>query len=690
MSKQKFKKQVVETPVIEPKAEKNLEQKALNKKIYFIILALTFLLYGNTLTNDYALDDAIVITQNQFTKEGISGISDIVSTEFFTGFFGRQKNLVAGGRYRPLSVVTFALEYEFFGQNPFISHFINVLLYALTGILLFIILSRLFQSYKETKWYFSIPFLASIIWIAHPIHTEAIANIKGRDEILAFLGSLLALHYTLKYTDFKKIKYLFFSAIAFFLSLTAKENSITFIAVIPLTVYFFTDSTIKKNIISLIPMVITTIIFLAIRQSVLGTPIMGGDSSSVPQELMNNSFLGASVADKYATITLTLGYYIKLLFFPHPLTYDYYPYMIPIISWSDWRAIVPLIIHIFLIFIAFKGLKKKNIISYSIWFYAITFSLTTNILFPIGVFMNERFMYIPSFGFVIIITYFLVNHLPKLIKNAKQYNSILASFLVVVLLLFSIKTISRNRAWENDFVLFTTDVEVSGNSAKSNTSAGGKLIEESNKKGNENVRDEYLQKAIKYLNRAIEIHPTYVDALLLLGNAHYEYNKNFEEVMKAYNRILKMNPGYDKVFTNLEIMFAKHENQEFELETYKNLFKINPNRYDVNYHLGSLYGKYKNDLDNSIYYLERAYSLNPNKIEVLKDLGVAYGMKKDFEKSIAILENAVKIDAKDAQMFVNLGLSYLQLGDKENARKNFEKAGELDARFKDMSSQLIK
>ncbi|OFY71502.1 MAG: hypothetical protein A2265_06625, partial [Bacteroidetes bacterium RIFOXYA12_FULL_33_9] len=568
---------------------------------------------------------------------------------------------------------------------------INVLLYALTGIFLFIILSRLFQSYKKTKWYFSIPFVASMLWIAHPIHTEAIANIKGRDEILAFLGSLLALHYTVKYIDLQKIKFLFFSAIAFFLSLTAKENSITFLAVIPLTIYFFTDSSIKRNLISVIPMLITTIAFLAIRQSVLGTSIFDGSTStSAPQELMNNSFLGASIADKYATITLTLGYYIKLLFLPHPLTYDYYPYMIPIISWSDWRAIFPLIVHILLIYWAFKGLKNKSIISYSIWFYAITFSLTTNILFPIGVFMNERFMYIPSLGFIIIITYFLLKYLPTVVKNIKQYNTIITSFLVMVMLLFSVKTISRNSAWENDFILFTTDVEVSGNSAKSTTSAGGKLIEEAIKPGNENVRNKYLQQSIKHLNKAVEIHPTYVDALLLLGNAHFQYNQNFVEVMKAYNRILKINPGYDKVYTNLEIMFAKHENQEFELEVYNNLYKIAPNRYDVNYHLGSLYGKFKNDLTNSIFYLERAIQLNPNKIEVYKDLGVAYGMKQEFKKSTEVLEKAVVLDNKDAQMFVNLGLSYLQLGDKDNARKNFDKAGEIDAKFKNMSNQLIK
>lgn len=687
MAKKDFKKGQKHIEIVEEIAKPKTFS---NSTIYTIIIAFAFLIYGNSILNDYALDDAIVITENKFTKKGFSGIEDILKTEFFTGFFGVQKNLVAGGRYRPLSVVTFAVEYEFFGQNPHISHLINILLYALTGILLFVILSRLFRDYKQKTWYFSIPFLASILWIAHPIHTEAVTNIKGRDEILAFLGSLLSLYYTLKYLDFKKFYYLIFSGIAFLLSLMSKENSITFLVVIPLTVYFFTDFSFKKNIVSTIPMILTTIVFLVIRQSILKTPILGGETASVPQELMNNSFLGATIADKYATISLTLGYYIKLLFLPHPLTYDYYPYMIPIVNWSDLRAIFPLIIHIVLAFFALKGLKSKNVYSYSIWFYAITFSLTTNVLFPIGVFMNERFLYIPSLGFVIIVAMFLVEFLPKFIKNEDLHKKVLASTLLIVLLLFTVKTISRNTAWENDFVLFTTDVKVSGNSAKSTTSAGGKLTEEAIKPENADKRDEYLKQAIEYLNKAVEIHPTYADALLLLGNAHYHYNKNFTEVMKAYNRILAINPNYDKVYTNLSIMFAKNENQDEKLKIYESLLKIAPNRYDVNYNLGSLYGKYKNDLDLSIQFLERAKQINPNPTEVYKDLGVAYGLKKDFRKSAENLEIAYSKDPKDAQMLVNLGLSYLNFGEKQKAEQAILKASEIDTKFKKVYEDIFK
>ncbi|MBE0640560.1 MAG: tetratricopeptide repeat protein, partial [Bacteroidales bacterium] len=83
-----------------------------------VLAGLAIVLYANTLPLDYALDDTLILTGNEFTKQGIRGIPEIMTNDAFTGFFGKQKSLVAGGRYRPLSQVMFAIEYELFGFNP--------------------------------------------------------------------------------------------------------------------------------------------------------------------------------------------------------------------------------------------------------------------------------------------------------------------------------------------------------------------------------------------------------------------------------------------------------------------------------------------------------------------------------------------------------------------------------------------
>lgn len=167
-----------------------------------LLMVSAFLLYGISISYGYMLDDQLVIWQNAYVQKGFAGLGDIFAYDSFMGYFQKQQFLLEGGRYRPLSLATFAAEIGIFGKdNPnlvHISHFINILLYGATGIFLYRILLGLFPLKEGGRWYFSVPFLASMIFVLHPLHSECVANIKGRDEILALLGSLAALYATLK------------------------------------------------------------------------------------------------------------------------------------------------------------------------------------------------------------------------------------------------------------------------------------------------------------------------------------------------------------------------------------------------------------------------------------------------------------------------------------------------------------
>ncbi len=184
-----------------------------------VLLGIVFVFYGKTINYDYVLDDQIVITKNQYTTRGVNGVYDLLTHETFEGFFKEKKILVEGGRYRPLSLVTFAMEWSLFAKektdknghpvmdpegkiifegNPHISHLINILLYALTGLMIYFLLYQLFPPKSKKPWFWNIPFICAFIFILHPIHIEAVANIKGRDEIMALLGSLSALYFGLR------------------------------------------------------------------------------------------------------------------------------------------------------------------------------------------------------------------------------------------------------------------------------------------------------------------------------------------------------------------------------------------------------------------------------------------------------------------------------------------------------------
>ena len=696
--------------------KKSRETQSLDlRKIYAVLALFTFVLYANSIPNDYALDDAIVIHKNRFVIQGFEGIPKIFKYDTFTGFFGEEKQLVAGGRYRPLSLVTFAVENQLFGEegkdasgklvfvgNPQVSHFFNVLLYALTGIVLFQILKRLFPSAEERKIWWSVPFIAALLFIAHPIHTEAIANIKGRDEIMTTLGALLALKYSIDYFDTNKAKYLIFSGVSLFLGLLSKENAITFLAIVPFTLYFFRDTNWRKIGVSFLPLLGAAAVFLAIRYAVIGFP-----SGGLGNELMNNPYLEMNVGQKYATIFYTLLLYIKLLFIPHPLTFDYYPYHIPIVELTDWRFILSLGVYLAMGVFALIKLKQKSVYSYAIIFFLATISIVSNLFFPIGVFMNERFVYISSIAWCLVVAHFIVKDLPKWISNPRIHQQIMKYGMGGILLLFSLKTITRNPDWKNDYTLFQHDVKISKNSAKGNVTAGGSLQEAADAERDPQKQKQMYRQSIQYLERAIEIYPNYVDAMLLLGNGYFKYNQDLENTLKYYFMILEQNPYNPNALRNLRIVFNSVKDSKQKLQAFKRADALfsghnnNLNRVSAEFELkreiGYVYGKELNNLDSSIAYLGEALDLVLLKNQLLqnhntdlkpadasnirgelfqtyKDLGVAYGMNGNYSKALEVMLNAEKINPSDKQLMTNIAQTYRQLGDIEKANEYFQKA----------------
>ena len=420
-----------------------------------VIFLLVAAVYANTLFLDYALDDRLVIFENDYTVKGFSGIKDVLTKDSFAGYFGQEKKLVAGGRYRPLAQITFILEYEIFGQNvkehaglnkdpkneklftdsplPFVGHLVNVLLYAFLCMLVFNVLRRIFAQYDNTKWYLSLPFLATLLFALHPLHTEAVANIKGRDEILSMLGAVATLWCVLKYMTNKNWLYLILSFFTMTIGLFSKENSITFLAVIPLALYFMNVPKKKKDwILTLIPALLAAAIFLIVRNEVLGAFMV---KETYPN-ILNNPFAYSSKAQEIATVILTWGIYLKLLIFPHPLTHDYYPHQIQITDFSNPVVILLIAFFLFAVYYAVKNLKNRNVVSFGILFFIVTFSATSNLFFNVGTFMNERFVFIPLLGFSVIVTALILK-----LRKFKFSSTLIPVILIVVLSLYSAKNI---------------------------------------------------------------------------------------------------------------------------------------------------------------------------------------------------------------------------------------------------------
>ena len=199
-----------------------------------------------------------------------------------------------------------------------------------------------------------------------------------------------------------------------------------------------------------------------------------------------------------------------------------------------------------------------------------------------------------------------------------------AVVLGVVIVVFSCKTFIRNMQWKDNYTLFTHDVRVSEGSAKANCTAGGALYERALATTIPNERDSLFRQSLHYLNCAVAIYPEYVDALLLLGNVYYEYQRDISSAGRCYRKILERSPGYELAFSNYKKVAMRHNQPLEKRDGLRYLYALQPTDFDLNYELGITYGKILGNNDSALVYLRKAVDLRPGSHSALRDLGVAY------------------------------------------------------------------
>ncbi len=579
-----------------------------------LLLASAFALYYIGMKYGYVLDDEMTYWKNEYVLKGLDGIQQIFTTDSFMGFFKEQKFLLEGGRYRPLSLATFAMEVEVFGPNkPAAGHFFNILLYGLTGILMFRVLLGLFPIREGGKWYFSLPFIASAFYMLHPLHVECVANIKGRDEILAMLGGLGALWATLKYFDTKGWWWLLLSFLSLSLGVFAKENAITFVAVIPLTVWVFTNVSIKRILFVTIPLFAAALLFIWARYDALGY-MLNPPGNLTGSDIMNNPFFGMTGQEKLATTFLTLGWYLKLLFVPHPLTIDYYPYHVPKVSWADWRAILGLVLNLGMGLWALWSIRKRSVPAYAILYYLLTLSIVSNLFVSVGTFMNERFLYMPSFGFCILAAWFFARKLPEWLKEKPDTDYPMGMIACAFIAgLFAYRVVTRVPDWRSALSLNQAAVQVSEGSARSHCFyATGLYQERYVGEKNQEAKKKLVEEMEYHIKRSLEINPSYGAALVMKFNvaaARFDIDHQLDKFFHVAEDVIEKIP-YNATFRK-------------NLEAYlKYLDGSNADKYMAFCHrVGyEFFWKVKNDGNTALFFLEFSLNRQYEDIRTLEDI----------------------------------------------------------------------
>ncbi|MFT5129950.1 MAG: Flp pilus assembly protein TadD [Rhodothermales bacterium] len=560
-----------------------------------LVALLPLLLYVNTLRHDFALDDVIVYRDNRFVQDGVSGIPSILSTDAFSGYSTRQTGL-SGGRYRPLSMITFAIEHQLWGKRPGLSHSINALLYAANCLLIFLVLCRLLPASP-------IPLVATLLFAAHPIHTEVVANIKGRDELLCFAFVLLS------FLSLKQRPVL--AALAFLLAMFAKETAITFLAIFPLVAHL-KGARLKESLKQVLPCVIAVLAFLAVRTAVVG---FLGDRGTT--NLLVDPFALSSTAERLATATWALGRYLGLLLFPHPLSCDYSTHHFSIRSWGDLSVLVCLVAHLAAVYWAICGVRKRKAYGLVLVYYFATMSIIANIVFPVGTILADRFLYMPSLAFCVGLAWFARFGRPAFIG------------LALVMLAYSAKTIHRNAAWHDNWTLIQADIQSCPNSARLQAMYG----EQAWSRG---MNDD----AFASFTRSLEIYPDSSSVHRSIGLIHAnraDYSKAIHHLSEALSR----DPIDTTARYNLGLAYAVTGKHDDAIAHLRQFVEAKPSDAQGRLTLSqTLCGK--GDWATALPHLRKAYELAPNIGTVRRDFGVCLYTVGEHEEARPLLEAHLK------------------------------------------------
>lgn len=606
--------------------------KKTDTRISAFLFFLAFLVYANTLRHDYTWDDSIVITENARVQKGIANVADL-----FVKYNSEYKSDKYG--YRPITLTSFALDVSIFGLRAWGGHLMQVLYFSLLCVVLYKMLRKIFYRYSNLA-----PFLITLLFIVHPVHTEVVANIKSRDEIFALLFGLLSLNQFICYMEQKKWKFLLFGSVLFLMAFLSKESAIAFLGIIPLTLCYMNEGIgYKKLLLPFAALVCLGMLSLWIVNlytgSNLGKSFSEGAGIYHESGILGNSFLySGNWGEKIANAFCVLALYAKNFFIPVRQLYYYGYNQIPVADWSDVLVLCSAVVHGAALLFAILKFKKYREISYGILFYFISIFIYTHLLRALADTMADRFLFTPSLGLAIV-TVFLLQLLFKidfktvalsewLSLKSRQVTALKYGALVVLVLL-GIKTLSRNGDWKNNETLMTHD--------------------------------------LPYLENCSRAHQYYAD--ILRDKLNGSSNASLEASMIAhYTRSFEISNDAYYARLGLGRYCCGIKNYAAGITVLEKLVSLFPEQADPNFYLGEALfhtGHYK----EAIGYLYKSRELAPAILSTYYFLALAYSKDGATDKAVSTIELARQKFGESGLIYDALGNIYFDAGDMDQSTR---------------------
>ena len=587
----------------------------MNKKFIvpiLLIALLSLISYFNVFQNEFVWDDHIFILDNP----------DIRSLSNLPLFFSQDTD----GLYRPLRSVYYALVYSFAGKNEFWYHFNSLFLHTAVSILVFFVVYNIFNKKN-------IALVSSLIFAAHPIHTERVTNITAGFDLLGVFLLLLSFFFYIKFSKSGAGGHLISSLLLLLLAVFSSEEAITLPLLIILYEFCFNREkfsnkhAIIKNIAdNYLPYFIVAIFYLAIRFLVVGL------KGRIEEYLAGNFFLTA------LTMLKAYVYYIYLLIAPINLTLFHDVKAATAIF--DFGVLLSFLALAAVMFFTLKYNKNKAVFFPVFWFF-ITLIPFSNLL-PLQVFMAERYLYVPSIAFSLLVSYAFVSIFNYNFENNKKIiRNGTAIFIVALLAFYVFSTINRNNDWKDDMVLWSKTVLTNPNNSRAHDNLGFTY-----------ERMGETEKALHEFGLAVKLQEDDFRALANLAVAYAKLGR-YNESLIALKKSIEIRE-YHKTYDKLGLVYDEIGMEEDAIKSFK-----------------------------------EAISLNPRYAKAHNDLGAVYGKTGKFDLALEEFNKAIRIDRDYADAHFNKGILLEFLGEKDKANQEFKTAAKLEPKT-EMYMQKLK
>lgn len=640
------------------------ESKAFSVRAYCMLLAVAaILLYANTLWNGYAFDDRMVIQENVIVKKGFAGIPELLTTTHLRGFIR-----LPNDKYRPMSLVMFAAEYGMAGANPMVGHLVNILLFAGCVVLTFLFLRNIFGAEKTM-----VAFAAAMLFAVHPVHTEIVANIKSRDELLSYLLGLLSLMQFVGYARQGGTGRLWGGALLYLPALMSKENVIMFLGIVPLLFLFYVNDEKKRSIHIISAVAVTAAVFIGLAYTVIringtGLPHEASDFS------LNALIAAPDAATRYATAIYALGIYLKLLFVPYPLLCNYSYSSIPFVGFGNVWVLITIAVYGTLIAAGMYRLRKKkrDPLAFAILFYLLVMALFSNLFAMLGSQVAERFLFLPSMGFCLAIAM----GMEWIVYRGKKADEIQAGnkmllLLIPVLVLFAPLTIARNADWKDNATLFSADVANSPDDCRLNFFMAGVAAPPAGATDPQAYKEQ-----IQYLQRALSIYPDFIQAHTSLAQVYAAVGQYDSAYLHGIAALRERPDNSIATYTTGTAAYALKQYKE-AAHWLRATTALAPEYTLAHLNLAGCYadmGAY----DSAIVYYNKALGLDSNSLTARRGTAIAYMQTGNYDAAAYHMRLAIA-HGGDAGDLNNLGAIYLSAKKYREAVDVFKKVAETAA-----------